>query len=104
MFCLHVCRHLLTSYRAIPQHLSSARLTTNSMLHMRMRSAIDDSGDTGLALIAQFAVCRVAIGSYYWALLVAAVWRLPAPRPGEEHSRCHHGSVLSCAADQLTPM
>lgn len=36
----------------------------------------------GLALIAQFAVCRVAIGSYYWVLLIAAVWRLPAPRPG----------------------
>ena len=43
----------------------------------------------GLALIAQFAVCRVAVGAYYWALMIAAVWRLPAPRPGD-----HAGSVL----------
>jgi hypothetical protein len=37
----------------------------------------------GLALVVQFAVCRVAVGSYYWALMIAAVWKLPAPRPGK---------------------
>lgn len=43
----------------------------------------------GLVLVAQFAVCRVAVGSYYWALMIAAVWRLPAPQPGETAAAVH---------------
>jgi hypothetical protein len=64
------------------RHLPAAQLT-----HKPLHAANLPASDAGLALVAQFAVCRVAVGAYYWALMIAAVWRLPAPRPGETAQR-----------------
>jgi len=47
----------------------------------RQLTAVSSAIPAGLALVVQFAVCRVAIGTYFCALLAAEVWALPGAPP-----------------------
>lgn len=44
-------------------------------------TTVSSTVPAGLALVVQFAVCRVAVGTYFCALLAAEVWALPGAPP-----------------------